>query len=249
MAARDQSYWYPPQAETTQNKDDQPICTHCNVNDPHSNEGCCLGTASKNGETDYEECAVYCNQPCNTVCVTVQAYCSIGRQLITSHQTVGAYPPPPCMVKDEFIFRNWTAKYWNGLIDQIDTAEMMGETKCQEVGPAATYAAPDPCNNTHVPNSLVTAEKYNQVVAKLNRFNLNLATVNVGDVIRGTHAQALHNGHADATFNTDVCDVCNTEGQNSPKCDCDCDCPCGCPCGCTCPCSCSCDCSCSCSRG
>lgn len=256
MSARPQDVWYPPQAETTQDKDEQPVCTHCNVNDPHDNGvGCCTSRSSSNGETDYAPCAVWCNSSCNTVCDSVQAYCSKGRQLITSHGTVGAYPPPACMAKDQFIFRNWTAEYWNGLIDQLDTAEQMGETKPQGTGPVATPAAPDPCNDTHIPNSLVTAEKYNQVVAKLNRFNLNIATVNVGDVIRGAHAVALHEGHASATFNTDVCDVCNVSGQTSPKCDCWCGCACSCPCGCDCPCSCdcscscSCDCSCSCSRG
>lgn len=133
----------------------------------------------------------------------------------------------------------------------MDTAETMGKTECQEFSVGMTYAAPDPCNNTHIPNSLVVAKKYNEVATKINRFHQNVATVvghadnDIGDVIRGAHAAALVNSYNAATFNPTVCDVCNVSMENYPNCDCNCPCPCSCNCGCACPCSCSCGCSCS----
>lgn len=230
MAAKSQGTCYPSQGLVTQDHTQQPVCTHCNAANPYSNASC-------NNSTNYASCSSYCVSSCNTVCNTTQAYCSIGHELIQSHADVSTHPPIACTVRDELIFRNWTASYWNSLIDKLDTAEVMGKTQTHGAGPNATYAAPDPCNQiTHPANSLVTAEKYNQVATKINRFHRSIATVNVGDVIRGLHAAALVSDYNAATFNTNVCDVCNTSGQTNPTCNCNCPCACGCSCTCSCSC-------------
>lgn len=238
MAVKPQANCYPSQGLVTQNKDAQPVCTGCNVNNPYSNSSC-------SGSNNYAACSSYCNSSCNTVCNTVQAYCSIGYQYIRNHGDVGAHPSIACVARDELIFRNWTAAYWNSLIDKLDTAEMVGKTKNQGWSVTAEVAVADPCNDAHPAGSLVTAGKYNQVATKINHFNQATPMVSVGDVIKGLHALALRTNYNNATFFTNVCDVCNTSGQTSPKCDCNCPCP----CNCSCPCSCSCNCGCGCSYG
>lgn len=130
------------------------------------------------------------------------------------------------------------------MIDKIDTAEQVGKTVKQGAGTTATRAAADPQNVTHVANSLVTAEKYNQQAQKINRFNVTVAQVNKDDVIRGAQAKALVDQYNNARFNTTVCDICNAGKQTNPTCNCDCPCVCSCSCGCACPCQCACACVC-----
>lgn len=249
MAAKAQANCYPSQGLVTQNHTQKPVCTNCNAANPFVGTDCCTSTAGTNSTTNPAACSSYCNSVCNTVCNTVQAYCSIGVQYIRSHGDVGAHPAISCTAKDEFIFRNWTATYWNSLIDKIDTAEQVGKTVKQGAGTTATRAAADPQNVTHVANSLVTAQKYNQQAQKISRFNVTVAQVNKDDVIRGAQAKALVDQYNNARFNTNVCDVCNASGQTNPTCNCDCPCACSCSCGCACTCSgCSCNCSCNCTR-
>lgn len=248
MAIKPQTVCYPSQANANGQKpvsrDDKPMCTGCNTNDPHTKPSCCDGGGS-NTTNNADTCSAWCVVSCNSVCDTAQAYCSIGHEKINSHSDVGAHPAISCISKDEFIFRNWTARYWNSLGDKLDTAENVGYTENQGVTAAHSVAVADPCNNNHPGGSLVTASKYNEIVKKLNRFHLSLGSVKgaaqvgceLADVIRGAHAAALVNGYNSATFNPGVCDQCNITGQTNPTCDCNCDCPCDCNCGCSCGCS------------
>lgn len=258
MPARTQEHCYPTEGLETQNAKYPPVCTVCNWTDTETVDDC--GTQS--AQTSQIQCAT-----CNTVCqAQSQAYCKIGHELIQNHETVGKYTEI-CHKKDEFIFRNWTAKWWNDYQDDLLTADKMGMKVPHNKG--VTYserAAPDPCNDTHIPNSLVTAKKYNEHVTNLSKFGVTIPSVvgvsdnGVGDVIRGAHALALRTGFNTAKFHSTVCDVCNTANQLTFNCSCNCTCSCSCSCdcsspnrscnrGCGCSCGCSCSCNCPCSVG
>lgn len=246
MAQRTQTTFYPSTAPACLNIAASPFCKNCNTD---QSRNCCTSSAGDNMATNYHTCDAICNS-CQNDCNTVQNYCGadLNMQLIIDHADTGQYPTY-CMVKDEFIFRNWTAERWNEIISNLQTAYALGRLQNHGTAPAMTDAAPDPKNETHIPNSLVTAEKYNQVAAAINGFvGTSLPTVAVGDVIRGTHAQLQKEHYEKAKFNTTVCDICNTSAQFTEcPCTCDCDCACDCSCGCSCDCNCNCSCTCTCS--
>lgn len=256
MAAKTQETCYPAQAMQVPVGDYtyKPMCQKCNAKNPHSNTSCCTGSGH-NGATNYAPCSAYCDSNPNTVCNKSQAYCEIGHQLIKNHKDVGAHPEIKCTAKDEFIFRNWTAEYWNSLIDKMDTAEIVGLVHAQGSLIDPEHVTPDPKNVPHPAGSLVTGDKYNEMVSVMNRFQAGLDVVQgaskVGcmgaDVIRGAHALAIVNGYAQAKFEGTVCDICNGHSETNPTCSCNCPCPCSCSCGCDCDCNCSCNCDCSCS--
>lgn len=213
------------------------LCTFC-----YASQSC---TTCANRNSDGNPCANYCNSGCNTRCDTAQTFCNLGVQTINNHTDVPNFPAG-CLVKDELIFRSWTATFWNTLRTQLTNASKLGLVKKQGTIPASTAAVADPCNDVHPANSLITAEKYNQVIAMLNFFNQNLPKVNQFDVIRASHALALQTGYNSGTFNKDVCDVCNVGNENRNSCNCSCACSCSCTCACSCSCACpGCDCSCS----
>lgn len=250
MAAKSQTVCYPSQANAAGKPTPitrKPFCTKCNAENPHTKPSCCTAYSNHTGPL-HDPCSAYCITDPNTVCKVSQAYCNIGHEKITSHSDVGAHPGIGCVAKDEFIFRNWTATYWNSLIDKLDTAEHMGYTQNQGPTAQGTHVTADPTNYPHPQGSLVTAKQYNFIANKLNRFNVNVGTVQgsaeVGcenaTVIRGAHAAALKNQYNNATFNPNVCDQCNTSSQTNPTCNCNCSCSCSCNCGCSCGCSCPC---------
>lgn len=249
MAANSQTVCYPSQANANGQKpvpaDTKPMCTKCNAKNPHTKKSCCTSRRGNNSTEMEDPCDKYCDSSCNTVCDTVQAYCSISHQLINSHSDVGAHPPIACTAKDEFIFKNWTKKYWDALSDKLDTAEIVGYTEKQGQTTELQHVAADPTNVPHPVGSLITAKIYNTLITKMNRFHRNIATVKgvsdngIGDVIRGAHALGLVSNYNAATFNDSVCDQCNAEGQTNPTCDCNCSCSCSCNCGCGCSCPCS----------
>lgn len=212
---------------------DSQICNKCYASE--SCQNCTDGSGN-------HPCSAYCNSGCNTICISEQTFCALGVEVTIDHADVKPYPQG-CWEKDQFIFRNWTAEMWNNVLGWIDDTAKLGVEQNQGTPPGHTKVNPDPDNVTHVENSLVTAEKYNQMVAKINFFNQSLATVKQGDVIRGTHAMALKDGYEDKTFNQDVCDVCNVPDQNRNSCNCSCVCSCSCSCNCTCSCPCYCGCT------
>ena len=248
MAKRQQSTFYPSDAPSCLNIAAAPFCKKCNTS---QNRDCCTSDTSKNGSTNEHTCSAVCNT-CQNSCNTVQNYCgpSLGIQLIIQHADTGQYPAY-CEQKDEFIFRNWRAKdVWNVIIDNLISAFTWGRLENHtDTNFPFEYAVPDPENSPHPANSLVTAAKYNQVAAMINAWvGTSLPTVQVGDVIRGTHAQLQHKNYDSAKFKTTVCDICNTSAQfTSCPCACDCSCACSCSCGCSCSCNCNCSCSCTCS--
>lgn len=247
MAQRAQTTFYPSTAPACLNIAAAPFCQTCNTS---QNRNCCTSRTSYNGNTNEHDCSAVCNS-CQNPCNTVQSYCRLGIQSITAHADTHAYPTY-CEAKDEFIFRNWRATdVWNVIIDNLKTAYALGRLEHHGTAPTMTYAAGDPQNVTHVANSLVTAEKYNQIAAAINGFvGTGLATVQVNDVIRATHASNQHKEYDAAKFNTSVCDICNVSSQFTDcPCACDCDCACSCPCGCDCACNCNCSCTCTCSCG
>lgn len=88
------------------------MCIRCHTGNP--DEWC--GTRKGRGDPSTEL----------NVCETKQAYCSIGRQRITSHGDINPHPAIACVAKDQEIRKNWTAAYWNALIDELGTAEKLG---------------------------------------------------------------------------------------------------------------------------
>ena len=226
MPAKPQDWWRPAtggkEAGQCGNVNASPFCTNCNTN--QSASSCKMS----------DPCPA-----CNTKCTSCQAYCQLGIQLIQNHGTVSDYVDPGCMVKDEFIFRNWTADYWNTLQDMLLTADKMGESSPHAGGVSFPNgrAVPDPENAPHPQGSLVTAAKYNDVAAALGIFSSNIDTVvKDDDVIRGAHALAISSAYKSAKFKTTVCDICNGGGYQHAACSCNsaCNCYCSCSCGCSC---------------
>lgn len=247
MAARTQTTFYPSNAPSCLNIAASGFCATCNTSQDRS---CCTSTGSQNSGPNAHACASICNS-CQNVCNSPQNYCAIGRQKITSHADTKPFPTF-CMVTNEIIIKNWTAVNWNTIIANLQTAYGLGRLKNQGNAPKMTdvVGSPPPQSiSQHPANSLVTAEKYNEIVAALKGFvGTSLSTVNVEDVIKGTHAKAQETNYNGANFSTSVCDICNSSPQfTSCPCSCDCSCACDCSCGCSCPCNCNCSCSCTCS--
>lgn len=179
---------------------------------------------------------------CNSACQTAQNYCSVNQAV--SHW-VGVFPMTGCQATDEFIHRGWKASEWNATLKKLADAAALGELQSQGTIPTQITVAADPDNTSpHPAGSLITAAAYNSLVDSINHFNRSVGKVSAGDVIRASHALALKNGYNSATFNTNVCDVCNAGGQSECACNCSCSCSCDCNCGCSCSCSCSNPCPC-----
>lgn len=230
MPARTQQNYKPDtggkEAGNCQNVNASPFCTVCNTN---QSRYWCYQTDPCPG--------------CNTNCTSCQTYCQVGWEYIKNDPDVGPYDDSICMAKDEFIFRNWTAEWWNDYQDDLLTADKMGKKESHNKGVQFPdgRAVADPENSPHPAGSLVTAKKYNEMVQALSLFSANIATVlgvadnGVGDVIRGTHAIALQTGYNNAKFKSSVCDICNATGFQHAACSCNnacsCYCACSCPCG------------------
>lgn len=246
-----QTTYYPPNAPACVNIAAGGFCETCNTS---QNRSCCTSTSSRNGLSNLRTCAASCNS-CQNVCNSCQAYCQIGRQSITSHGDVPAFPNF-CVAQNEIIIKNWTAANWNKIIDNLREAWTVGRLRPHGSPPNAQKVGSDaPTTGTstsHVANSLVTAARYNEIVALINGLgggSINIVAVN--DVIKAAHAQAQRNGYNSSTFNSSVCDICNVSGAQitTCPCSCNCECDCSCACGCSCPCLCDCSCGCSCNCG
>lgn len=259
MPARPQNNCYPTEGLTTNDSRYPAVCKVCNWTNKYSIGNCNASTA----QTSQSTCAT-----CNTVCqASKQAYCTIHSQYIKDHADVGPYDEI-CHAKDEFIFRNWTAAWWNDYQDDLLTADRVGKRQPHEGGVSFPdgRAVADPCNNNHPSGSLVTAKKYNDLANGVEKFpGASVPKVKgsaevgceAADVIRASHALALKTAYNNAKFKVNVCDVCNTASQFTFSCSCNCSCSCSCTCGTTdaggcsrgCGCSCGCSCGCACSSG
>lgn len=229
MAERQQSHYYPPQSSQSGfNPNNSPMCIKCHSGNPYSYH------ASRGCRNTSAPCGNYCNGTGNgNVCSSPQNYCSIGRQLITSHGDIRQHPAIACVVKDQIIAKNWTAAYWNALIDELATAENLGHQVNQ----------PDTPNVYVQPQQVITADIYNAMIEKYNNFHAGLPKVSKDQVIYGAnHAATLTGKYGQLTFNTNVCDICNASAQGGGTCGCSCSSSCG---GCSSPC-CNCS-SCNCS--
>lgn len=228
MAQRNQTVYYPPESvQSGFNPQGSGMCKRCHDASPYNLNG------SSHCDQSRASCSTYCNAiGSQNVCNKSQAYCNIGHQLIVSHGDINPHPAIACVTKDQIIAKNWTAAYWNALIDELGTAEQLGH-KVNE---------PDTPNVYVSPNQIITAEIYNAMVTKYNNFSGNLGTVTKDQVIYGAnHAATLVNKYGQLVFGTNVCDICNASAQGSGYCNCNCS---GCTCG---SCSgCNCDCGCDC---
>ena len=238
MAIVNQTIFYPPQSSQAGfDPNASPMCKKCNIYSPHEVPGC------PDRDDDTQPCSAYCNtRGSNNVCSSPQNYCAIGHQIVVSHGNMPKHPAIACVAKDQIIAKNWTAAYWNALVDALASAERFGHLVSQT----------DTANPYVQQNQVITAAIYNQMVNKYNNFHGGLSQVAKDQVIYGAnHAATLTGKYGQLTFDTNVCDICNATVQGAGVCDCNCACPCDCPCDCPCPCSCdnpcSCDCGCSCS--
>lgn len=220
------------------------LSEHCNkCNTGESFAGC----ASGNNGT--QACSVYCDSGCNVVCnSSCQAICNVHGQFIKDHKDVGAFPGSEIKV-DDFIHEKWNTTFWNSLIDNLNTAETVGEVS-KQVAVNDREVVTAPIGN----KAPYTANLYNQVRAKIKQFNNipdSYKDVNVDDLITATVANAIRTAYNSAKFSSTVCDICNsgTQHYEGSSCTCNCSCTCSCSCSCGCDCSgCSCSgCSCSCS--
>lgn len=224
MPARPQATCYPSQGLVTQNGANAPVCTICNSNSPHVQPNC----SGSSNSTACGACVA-----CNTVCVDQQAYCLISRENINTHGDVGTYTNI-CMAQNEIIIKQWTAAWWNDLQDDLLTANTVGKTQSQGASLTMTpaVASPPPQNAAHPANSLITAEKYNQIIRGLNAFNQTINEATQNDPIKAARALAFQTGFNAARFNSGVCDVCNASAQSHFNCSCNCTCSCECSCPC-----------------
>lgn len=213
-------------------------CELCNTaQDPGS---ACTSTSSSNSSENKSACSVYCDSGCNSECDEAQTICVVHSQYIKDHADVGAYNGSTVTAED-FIHEKWTADYWNTLIQKINTAEGIGKNSSH--GSAGSVSAA--IGN----NALYTQSLYNQVNTKLCNFNTSYNQVNVDDLITVSIANAIGTAYNAATFNSSVCDMCDSDQTMRGGCGCNCSCSCSCNCGCSCPCSCNCGCNCSCDCG
>ena len=223
-------------------------CFKCNTGQNMGN-----GTNGTNGSTSHgrkgscnaaqTNCSLYCNVAANNNCDSLaQTFCNLNVQYIKNHANVGAYPIDEIQ-KDDIIYKKWTASKWNSLINKLNTAGSLGATRSQ--------GGAGPSINTISDEDIITAKLYNDVEAKMAKFNTSYKTVTGGSngtVITATIANAMRNAYNEATFNSSVCDICNTTARQTPG-SCSCNCPtCStCPTCTTCPsCSCNCNCTCNC---
>lgn len=195
-----------------------------------------------------QACSAYCNTGCNTVCVAIQNFCSIGIESVYDHSDVGNQTFP-CLAENEIIIKQWTAIWWNSYLDRLDSiynipGNNSGEGAKQPnpgINRVRAVASPPPQTAAHPANSLITADKYNQIAGTLRNVNAAVDDVAQNDVIKHEIAEALQSGWENATWNSEVCDICNAAAnQNANNCNCSCNCTCPCSCPCLCPCSCPC---------
>lgn len=233
--------------------------TYYPSNDPHSqctncNKGLDMGSGTSGSDGSWSssassgecnaaqtDCSLYCNVAANNNCDSLaQTFCNLGVQYIKNHADVGAYPIDK-ISKDDIIYYKWTASKWNSLIEKLNTAGKLGLTRSQ--------GGSGPSIGTISENDIITANLYNKVEEKIACFNTSYPQVSggpTGTVITATIANAMRTGYNNATFNSSVCDICNTTARQTPG-SCTCNCPTcsSCPTCSTCP-SCSCNCSCNC---
>ena len=208
-------------------------CELCNTaQDPGS---ACTSSSSSNSSENKSDCSAYCDSGCNSECNTAQTVCIVHNQFIKNHADVGAYNGSTSIQKDDFIHEKWTADYWNTLIKKLNTAEKVGRLSSHGSGGSVTAGIGAP--------NFQTAELYNQVNAKICNFNTSYPQVNVDDLITATIANAIGTAYNNATFNSSVCDMCNTDQTMRGGCGCNCSCSCSCNCGCNCDCGPSCSCN------
>lgn len=242
MPARTQENFKPDtggeEAGGCQDRAVSPFCSFCNAS--QGTYGCEM---------------VYCDtcEKCNTNCKTCQAYCQVGWEYIKDQPDVGAFTNPGCIEKDEFIFRAWTAPWWNDYQDDLLTADIVGKKESQSANVSFPHgrAETDPQNKgpfpyTNVPfqhpyHSLITGSKYNDLVTALGKFFSSISSVQGAEtvgcenatVIRAAHAKALKTGYNAARFKGSVCDICNVVNYQHGGCSCNSSCPCYCGCSCS----------------
>jgi hypothetical protein len=127
--------------------------------------------------------------------------------------------------------------YWNELIEKIDIAEDVG--RLSKHGSAGNVTA------EIKKNAPFTATLYNEINTKLCNFNVSYDEVKKDDLITATIANAIGTAYNKATFDSSVCDMCNSDQTMRGGCGCNCSCSCSCNCGCSCNCNCTCNCGCS----
>lgn len=226
-------------------------CTKCNngedMGDGTKGTDCSRKNTGSAGTCNKgQSCANYCNVAANNNCDSkAQTFCNLGVQYIKDHADVGAYPIDEIQ-KDDIIYQKWTASKWNSLVNKLDTASGLGVT--------SSHGGAGPSVGTISQDDIITANLYNTIEAKIAKFNTSYNTVTGGPdgtIISATVANAMRTGYNNATFNSSVCDICNTTARQTPgTCSCNCtscsacsSCP-SCP---SCSCSCSCNCtSCAC---
>jgi hypothetical protein len=207
------------------------FCTLCFST--QSNPSSCTSSSSKNTSGNSLSCSAYCNTGCNSTCNTAQTICVVHSQYIKDHSDVGAYPGKE-VNSDDFIYKHWTANYWNSLIKKLNDAEDIGYEVSQK---SSGKVSVDKVNKDDV----ITAKFYNDIRNKLCNFNVSYDTVSQNQLITATIANAVKTAYENAKFNSNVCDACNTDQTSRGGCSCNCSCSCSCNCGCSCGPSCSCN--------
>lgn len=240
---------YFPCAETKSS-----LCQLCNT--VQSFPSCCTSSSSKNTTGSLEQkCDVYCNASCNSLCNSSQTICGLHSQYIKNHPDVGPWPgldrdvractattenPDYQGERGDLISEVWSREFWNSLIKQLNSAETVGRMQKQGKRASAQTAAE---------NGPITLNHYNGLRDKICNFNTSYNKAAPHELITAAKANAMRNAYNAATFNSSVCDVCNSGDQSiHAGCSCNCSCACDCACGCDCPCSCSCSCSCQCNK-
>lgn len=145
---------------------------------------------------------------CQSTCTTCQG-CNLAQTLCKTDQSAtwqagSSFSWAEEPVKDKTISKVWTAAKWNELQGKITTAYNKGSA-CSSSGQLwGTNAM-----TTVSEGDVITAEVYNKAVTALNKMGGTISNVNVGDVIKATHASSLATAFNSGTISSVACDKCN----------------------------------------
>lgn len=154
-------------------------------------------------------CANASCKSCQVTCKTSQAYCKINKE--NAYQVIGKFEWKNCVAQNEFIFKGWSASEWNRLQEWIRKAYNYNAHGSNSP-PSMTPASSD----SNSPDSLITAKKYNEIVAALKGLKAGSPQTvkgasggELGDIIRSYHATNLSTGAYEAKFVNENCDNCH----------------------------------------
>lgn len=201
-----QSHFYP-------GKNLSDICTSCYTELTQRSSSDCSG----------DNTTSYCSGTCNTSCNSAQNYGNIsfnesGCQTLAEHGDLSFSGFNA--TQNGIIYNYWTHSKWNELQEAIEDAYNIGQK-------SSTNQSRDLYFTRVNSNDVITAEQYNQF-SKNVRTNFNCSNGDAplvekdNTIITKTLSDQLDKLLNNSTFNSSVCDLCNTGSQTNCSYNCSC---------------------------